>query len=98
MQRERSGSKQADADAPRSSSSAATRCVPKSRASPDAHAVVGDHSAHGVVSSLLPLLLAQLQHLLQLLPQVAVSLRHQRQPPELAHCGRRGGRRPGRGG
>ncbi len=42
---------------------------------PDAHAVVGDHSAHGVVARVVPLLLAQLQHLLQLLAQVPVRLR-----------------------
>ena len=53
---------------------------------PDAHAIVGDHGAHGVVACIVPLLLAQLQHLLQLLAQVPVRLSQQRQLPELAHC------------
>ena len=53
---------------------------------PDAHAVVGHHRAHGVVARVVPLLLAQLEHLLQLLAQVPVCLCQQCQLSELAHC------------
>lgn len=53
---------------------------------PDAHAVVSHNRAHGMVARVVPLLLAQLQHLLQLLAQVPIALCQQRQLPELAHC------------
>ena len=54
---------------------------------PDAHAVVGHDCAHCVVPRIVPLLLGQLQHLLQLLPQVPIRLGQQRQLPKLPHCG-----------
>lgn len=54
---------------------------------PDAHPVVCHHGAHCMVPRIIPLLFAQLQHLLQLLPQVPVSLCHQRQLTKLTNCG-----------
>lgn len=53
---------------------------------PDAHAVVSHHGAHSMVPRLLPLLFGQLQHLLKLLAQVAVSLGQQSQLAELTDC------------
>lgn len=53
---------------------------------PDAHPVVCHHGAHCMVPCIIPLLLAQLQHLLQLLPQVPIGLCHQRQLTELTNC------------
>ena len=41
---------------------------------PDAHAVVCNHSTHGMVSRFIPFLFRQLQQLLQLLTQMPVCL------------------------
>lgn len=52
---------------------------------PDAHAVVHDDGLHRVVARLVPLLLTQLQNLLQALPQVRVLVGDDRQTAERAH-------------
>lgn len=43
---------------------------------PDAHPVVCNHRPHGVVTGIIPFFFTQLQHLLQLLPQMAISFCH----------------------
>ena len=53
---------------------------------PDAHAVVGYDCPHGMVTCIVPLLLAQLQHLLQLLAQMPVSFCHKGQLAEFPNC------------
>ena len=53
---------------------------------PNAHAIVCNDCPHGIVPSIIPLLFAKLQDLLQLLPQVPISFCHERQLAELTNC------------
>ena len=58
---------------------------------PNAKIVVCDNRPEGVVTSLVPLLFAQLKNLLQFLPQVTVCFSHERKLPELPNWTRANG-------